>query len=148
MDYNKVILVGRLTRDPETRNTPSGKVITGASLALNRSWKGEDGQKKEEVSFVDTTSFGRTAEFISKYFRKGESILVEGRLRQDTWEDKTTGQKRSKIVVVVDNARFAGGKASAEEAGAGRPAVPEDPERAYVPPVPEAEPELPDSIPF
>ncbi len=93
--FNKVILVGNLTRDPELRYTPKGMAIAKIGLAVNRVWTNEAGEKKEEVTFVDVDVFGRTAENVGQYMRKGRPILVEGRLRLDQWDDKQTGQKRA-----------------------------------------------------
>src|SRR5207237_23615 len=98
--FNRVILAGNLTRDPELRYTPKGLAIAKIGLAVNRTWKNEAGETKEEVTFVDVDSFGRQAEVIAQYFKKGRPILVEGRLRLDQWDDKQTGQKRTKLGVV------------------------------------------------
>src|SRR5205823_3224242 len=104
--FNKVILAGNLTRDPELRYTPKGMAIAKIGLAVNRTWKNEAGETKEEVTFVDVDSFGRQAEIIAQYFRKGRPILMEGRLRLDQWDDKQTGQKRSKLGVVLESFSF------------------------------------------
>jgi single-strand DNA-binding protein len=104
--FNKVILVGNLTRDPELRYTPKGTAIAKIGLAVNRVWKNESGETKEEVTFVDVDVFGRTAENVGQYMRKGSPILIEGRLRLDTWEDKQTNQKRSKLGVVAETVQF------------------------------------------
>ncbi len=104
--FNKVILVGNLTRDPELRYTPSGTAIAKLSLAVNRSWRSESGENREEVTFVDVDAFGKQAETIGQYLRKGRPILVEGRLKMDQWEDKQTGQKRSRLGVVLEVFRF------------------------------------------
>jgi single-strand DNA-binding protein len=104
--FNKVILVGNLTRDPELRYTPKGMAIAKIGLAVNRTWKNEAGETKEEVTFVDVDVFGRTAENVGQYMRKGSPILIEGRLRLDTWEDKQTNQKRSKLGVVAETVQF------------------------------------------
>lgn len=104
--FNKVILVGNLTRDPELRYLPSGIAIAKISLAVNRKWRSETGERKEEVSFVEVDVFGKRAETIGQYFQKGSPILIEGRLRQDRWEDKNTGQNRSKLVVVLESFGF------------------------------------------
>ena len=112
--FNKVILVGNLTRDPELRYTPSGKAIAKIGMAVNRAWTSESGEKKEEVTFVDVDVFGRTAENVSQYMRKGSSMLVEGRLRLDQWDDKQTGQKRSKLGVVGEIVQFLGSPRGAE----------------------------------
>ena len=103
--FNTVILVGNLTRDPELRYTSNGKAIAKIGLAVNRTWTNEAGEKKEEVTFVDVDTFGRTAENVGQYMRKGSPILIEGRLRLDQWDDKQTGQKRTKLGVVADTVR-------------------------------------------
>ena len=100
--FNKVILVGNLTRDPELRYTSNGEANLGDGLAVNRTWTSESGEKKEEVTFVDVDIFGRTAENVGQYMRKGSPILIEGRLRLDQWDDKQTGQKRSRLGVVAE----------------------------------------------
>ena len=107
--FNKVILMGNLTRDPEVRVTPGGLTICKFTVACNRKFKSQDGQEKEEVAFVDVDSFGKQAEVISKYFGSGKPILVEGLLRQDKWEDKTTKEKRSKLMVVLEGFSFVSG---------------------------------------
>lgn len=106
--FNKVILVGNLTRDPELRYTPKGMAIAKVGIAVNRVWTNEAGEKKEEVTFVDVDIFGRTAENVGQYMRKGRPILIEGRLRLDQWDDKQTGQKRSKLGVVAETVQFLG----------------------------------------
>jgi len=105
-NFNKVILAGNMTRDPELRYTPNGKAIAKFGLAINRNWTTETGEKKEEVTFVDIDSFGRQAEVISQYMKKGRPILVEGRLKLDQWDDKQTGQKRSRLGVVLESFSF------------------------------------------
>lgn len=102
--------MGHLTRDPEIRVTPKGTSICQFGLAINRSFKGEDGQTRDDVTFVDLEAWGKTAETIAKYCTKGKPLFVEGRLKLDRRDDKTTGQKRSKIKVVVENFQFIGGK--------------------------------------
>src|SRR5579859_1743827 len=105
--FNKVILAGNLTRDPELRYTPKGTAVARITLAVNRTYTaGEGGEKKEEVSFVDVDVWGRQAEVISQYMKKGRPLLVEGRLKQDTWEDKNTKQKQSKLKVVLESFSF------------------------------------------
>ena len=103
-NFNKVILAGNLTRDPELRYTPKGTAVARITLAINRTYGGGEGggEKKEEVSFVDVDVWGRQAEVISQYMKKGRPLLVEGRLKQDTWEDKNTKQKQSKLKVVLE----------------------------------------------
>jgi single-strand DNA-binding protein len=107
--YNKVILVGNLTRDPELRYTPKGLAIAKIGLAVNRNYTTESGEKKEEVTFVDLDAFGRQAETLAQYMKKGSPLLVEGRLRLDQWDDKKTGEKRSKLGIVVEGFQFLGG---------------------------------------
>jgi single-strand DNA-binding protein len=104
--FNKVILAGNLTRDPELRYTPKGTAVAKIGLAVNRTWTGEDGQKKEEVNFIDVEAWGRQGEVIAQYMKKGRPLLVEGRLKLDSWEDKTTKQKVSKLKVVLESFSF------------------------------------------
>ena len=105
-DLNKVFLMGNLTFDPELRRTPSGTAVTELRMASNRSWQGRDGERHEEVLFIDVTVWDRQAENCCQYLRKGSLIHVEGSLRMDTWDDKTTGEKRSKIRVQADRVQF------------------------------------------
>lgn len=105
-NYNKVILMGNLTRDPEVRYTSNGTAIAKLGMAINRHWRNQDGQQQEETTFVDVDAFGRQAETIGQYLKKGRPIMVEGRLKLDQWEDKQTGQKRSKMGVTLENFQF------------------------------------------
>jgi len=105
MAYNRVVLLGNLTRDPETRVAGSGSV-TNFSIAVNNTWTDKSGQRQEKVNFIECEAWGQRGETIAKYFSKGRQILVEGSLRQDTWEDKDTGKKRSAIKVNVDQFSF------------------------------------------
>jgi single-strand DNA-binding protein len=105
-NFNKVILIGNLTRDPELRYTPKGTAIAEISLAINRKWKSEAGEAKEEVTFVEVATYGRTAEVIAQYLKKGRPIMIEGRLKLDQWDDKATGAKRSKLRVVCESFEF------------------------------------------
>jgi single-strand DNA-binding protein len=129
-NFNKVILIGNLTRDPELRYTPKGTAIAEISLAINRKWKSESGEAKEEVTFVEVATYGRTAEVIAQYLKKGRPIMIEGRLKLDQWDDKTTGAKRSKLRVVCESFEFLdGGNRGPEGAApaaprAARPAAP------------------------
>jgi single-strand DNA-binding protein len=104
--FNKVIIAGNLTRDPELTYTPKGTAIAKLSLAINRTWTNEAGEKKEEVSFVDVTAWGKQGETVAQYLRKGAPLLVEGRLNQETWTDKESGGNRSKLVVVMEGFTF------------------------------------------
>jgi single-strand DNA-binding protein len=147
--YNKVILVGNLTRDPELRYTPKGVAIAKIGLAVNRTWRTETGETKEEVTFIDIDAFSKQAETIAQYMKKGSPMLVEGRLRLDQWDDKQTGQKRSKLGVVLEGFQFLGSGNRAEGgAPAARPApapaaAPEAPSAAAAEPGPEE-----DDVPF
>ncbi|HWX18457.1 MAG TPA: single-stranded DNA-binding protein [Candidatus Binatia bacterium] len=104
--FNRVIIAGNLTRDPELRYTPKGTAVARITLAVNRTYTTETGEKKEEVSFVDVDAWARQAEVIAQYMKKGRPLLVEGRLKQDTWEDKNTHQKQSKLKVVLEGFTF------------------------------------------
>jgi single-strand DNA-binding protein len=125
--FNKVILAGNLTRDPELRYTPKGTAVARLGIACNRKWKSETGELKEEVTFVDVDAFGKQAETIGQYLKKGRPILIEGRLKLDQWEDKQSGQKKSKLGVVLENFQFldsGGGRSEgASEAPRSRPAA-------------------------
>jgi single-strand DNA-binding protein len=117
-NYNKVILIGNLTRDPELRYTPKGMAIAKIGIAVNRNWRdANSGELKEEVTFVDVDAFGKQAETLGNYMKKGRPIMIEGRLRLDTWEDKQTNQKRSKLGVVLESFQFLDFKGGDESAG-------------------------------
>ena len=107
---NKVMLIGNLTRDPEIRYTPKGQAVTDIGLAVNRVYSTENGEKREEVTFIDITLWGRTAEVVHQYCKKGRPLFVEGRLQLDTWDDKQTGQKRSKLKVVGEGIQLLGSR--------------------------------------
>lgn len=147
--FNKVILVGNLTRDPEVRFTPKGTAIAKVGLAVNRTWRTEAGEQKEEVTFVDVDVFGRTAENVGQYMRKGSPILIEGRLRLDQWDDKQTGQKRSKLGVVAETVQFLSSGGSRGDAG-GEPRPARAAAAPVAPPPSSAdEPQMPeDDVPF
>jgi single-strand DNA-binding protein len=108
--FNRVMLLGNLTRDPQMRYLPSQNPVTDFGLACNRKFKTASGEQREEVLFVDCSAFGRIAEIINQYCTKGKPIFVEGRLKYDTWEDKNGGGKRSKLSVVVENMQLLGGR--------------------------------------
>lgn len=150
--FNKVILVGNLTRDPELRYTAKGTAIAKLGVAVNRTWTSETGEKKEETTFVDVDVFGRTAENVGQYLRKGSPLLVEGRLRLDTWEDKQTNQKRSKLSVVAETIQFLGSPRGGPESGAatapGRPAAAAPAAAAPGAAEPEIPPTEEDDVPF
>lgn len=121
---NKVFLIGNLTRDPELRYTPSGTAIVGFGIAINRTWKTPDGEKKEDVCYVDINMFGRRAEIINEHFTKGNPIFVEGRLQFQQWETRD-GQKRNALRVVAEDFQFIGAKGAASQGGgAGEPSFP------------------------
>jgi single-strand DNA-binding protein len=151
-NLNRVLLIGNLTRDPEVRYTPKGTAVTEIGLAVNRSYTGEDGERKEETTFVDVTLWARQAEIAGQYLKKGRPVFIEGRLQLDTWDDKQTGQKRSKLRVVAENLQLLGSRQEGE--GSGTSSAP--PRRAPGPSTPPArteprDPDLdaePDDIPF
>ena len=150
-NLNNVMLIGNLTRDPELRYTPKGTAVTDIGLAINRIWKDEQGQKQEETTFVDVTLWGRQAELAQQYLTKGNPVYIEGRLNLDTWDDKTTGQKRSKLKVIGENLQFlSSGKSSGATGGqpASRPAAPRSgpPQGATAAPADDFQEE--DDIPF
>ncbi len=160
-NLNKVILMGNLTRDPEIKYTPKGTAIAAFGLAINRSYTTEGGEKREEVTFVDCEAYARVAEIIGEYCKKGRPLYVEGRLKLDSWDDKQSGQKRSKMKIVVESIQLLGGR---EDAGGGSSQHHEAdsqaaPQQATAPPPrrlpqvarPPADPDLnaaPDDIPF
>lgn len=115
--FSKAIITGNVTRDPETRSLPSGSSVTSFSVAVNRVYKDANGQNQESVSFIDCVAWGRTGEVIAQYGKKGSGILVSGRLDQRSWEDKNTGQKRSRVEVVVEDFNFIGGAPRSGEGG-------------------------------
>jgi single-strand DNA-binding protein len=148
--FNKVILLGNLTRDPEVRYTPKGTAVTDLGLAVNRTYTADNGEKREEVTFVDVTFWGRTAEVAGEYLKKGRPVFVEGRLQLDSWDDKTSGQKRSKLKVIGENMQMlgaprggGGGGGDEESSGGSRPS-------SRPAPPPKAAPSAPDDdeIPF
>jgi len=153
--YNKVLLMGNLTRDPEVRYTPKGTAIANLGLAVNRAYTTESGEQKEEVTFVDIEVWGRQAETAGQYLSKGRPVFIEGRLKLDQWDDKDSGQKRSKLKVVAERVQFLGTpKGNAEFSEQSPPSNPRPPQRANRPaPPPPEEPEPPaeeteDNIPF
>ncbi len=107
--FSKAIITGNLTRDPELRSTPNGASVCSFSVAVNRVFRDSNGEQKEDVSFIDCSAWGKLGEMISQYAKKGTSVLVSGRLDQRSWEDKTSGQKRSRVEVVVEDFNFISG---------------------------------------
>lgn len=120
--YNKTILIGNLTRDPELRYTQSGKAVARIGLAVNRTWKNEAGERQEDVTFVDVDAFGRTAELMGQYLSKGRPVMIEGRLRLDQWEDKQTGARRSQLRVVAEQMQFLSDASGSRNDASGPPA--------------------------
>jgi single-strand DNA-binding protein len=154
-NFNKVILAGNLTRDPELRYTPKGTAIAKFGLAINRTWKNETGETKEEVTFVDIDAFGRQAEVIAQYMKKGRPLLVEGRLKLDQWDDKQTGQKRSRLGVVLESFSFldsgsGGGRGEGGNSDGfrSRPAAPAGSAPVAEPPAADSPPPEEDDVPF
>jgi single-strand DNA-binding protein len=153
-NLNRVLLIGNLTRDPEVRYTPKGTAVTEIGLAVNRIYSGEDGEKKEETTFVDVTLWARQAEIAGQYLKKGRPVFIEGRLQLDTWDDKQTGQKRSRLRVVAENLQLLGSRQEGgESSGPSSPPPRRAPSQSAAPP-PRAEPRdpdldaEPDDIPF
>ncbi len=147
-NLNKVMLIGNLTRDPELRVTPKGTAICQFSLAVNRKFRDESGADREEVTYVDIEAWGKSGENIAKYCTKGRPLFVEGRLRLDQWEDKTTKEKRSRMKVVCDNFQFlgsgrgdGGAAAGGGEGGAAARSTPK-------PAAPAAQENLDEDVPF
>jgi single-strand DNA-binding protein len=108
--------MGNLTRDPELRTTPKGATVCQFSVAVNRSYKDETGTVKEEVNFFDVEAWGKPGQTISKFLAKGRPIFLQGRLKQGSWEDKNTGQKRNRVFVVLENFQFLGTKPAGDTA--------------------------------
>ncbi len=159
-NYNRIILVGNLTRDPQLRYLPSQMAVVDFGLAVNHKYRTKTGEDREEVMFIDCSAFGRGAEVINQYCQKGRPLLVEGRLKLDSWEDKQGGGKRHKHVVVVDNFQLLGGRGEggppASEAGAedqprpnrAPPVRPAPSATRGAPPQPAAEQPFPDEQQF
>ena len=146
--FNKVILLGNLTRDPEVRYTPKGTAVTELGMAVNRVYTAENGEKREETTFGDVTLWGRTAEIAGEYLKKGRPVLIEGRLQLDTWDDKQSGQKRSKLKVIGEGLQLLGGRPGGgsggdEEGGSRSSSRPAPPPKAAAPSEPDD-----DEIPF
>jgi len=119
--FNKVILVGNVTRDPQLKRTPGGQAVTELGLAVNRFWfDKQSNTRKEETTFIDVTLWGRDAEVAAEYLSKGRPVLIEGRLQLDQWEDKASGQKRSKLRVVCERMQMLGGRDGGGGGGGGR----------------------------
>jgi single-strand DNA-binding protein len=144
--FNKVILLGNLTRDPEVRYTPKGSAVCDLGIAVNRVYTTDSGEKREEVTYVDVVLWARLAEIAGEYLKKGRPVFIEGRLQMDSWDDKQTGQKRTRLRVVGETMQLLGGRPG----GAGAPGdVAGETRQATAPPKPSApaEPDE-DEIPF
>jgi len=148
MNVNKVFAGGNLTRDPELRFTPTQTAVLDLNIATNRKWKTDSGETKEEVTFIGCTAFGRTAEVIAQYFRKGNRIFIEGRLKQETWEKD--GQKNTKTKVIIESLQFVE-KSNGNQQPQSAPPVATKP-RQTTANTPAAQPDLPsdsdDDVPF
>jgi single-strand DNA-binding protein len=144
--FNKVILLGNLTRDPEIRYTPKGSAVCDLGLAVNRQYTLENGEKREEVTYVDVVLWARLAEIAAEYLKKGRPVFIEGRLQLDTWDDKQSGQKRSKLRVIAESMQLLGSRPS----GGGESGGEERAARTTAPPAKAATAAEPDDdeIPF
>jgi single-strand DNA-binding protein len=151
-NLNRVLLIGNLTRDPDVRYTPKGTAVADIGLAINRVFTGEDGEKREEVTYVDVVLWSRLAEIAEQYLKKGRPVFIEGRLQLDSWDDKQTGQKRSRLRVVAENLQLLGSRGEGEAGGTGSAPAPRRSAPAPAPkPNPPRDPDLdtePDDIPF
>ena len=147
--FNKVILLGNLTRDPEVRYTPKGSAVCDLGLAVNRSYTLDSGEKREEVTYVDVVLWARLAEIAGEYLKKGRPVFIEGRLQLDTWDDKQSGQKRSKLRVIGETMQLLGGRPPGAGGGAGESGESRPAKTTTPPPKPAAgaEPDE-DEIPF
>lgn len=150
-NFNKVLLLGNLTRDPQLSYLPSNMPVCEFGLAINRKWKSQSGEMKEEVCFVDLTAFGRQAETLNQYMSKGKPLLVDGRLKYHQWEGKD-GQKKSRLTVVVENFQFIGAPSGARPQGGERGPAPTRTDAApmeeEMPPVEEAAAPTGNDVPF
>jgi len=142
-NFNRIVLVGNLTRDPQLKYLPSQMAVVEFGMAVNHKFRTRDGQDREEVLFIDCACFGKGAEIINNYCHKGNQLLVEGRLKYDTWEDKQGGGKRSKHSVVVDNFQLLGGRGGAGGAGGAQQPGGYDEDGGGGPPPPQRTPSRP-----
>lgn len=139
--FSKAIIAGNLTRDPELRSTPNGASVCSFSVAVNRVYRDQSGENKEDVSFIDCTAWGKLGEMIANYAKKGSGVLVSGRLSQRTWEDKNGGGKRSRVEIVVEDFNFTGSApAGANDSGSSYSS-------SYSAPATSAPADVPDDIP-
>ncbi len=148
MDLNKVQIIGRLTRDPEVRTTPTGKNVCSFSVATGFTWTDQSGQKKEQTEFHNVIAWGKLGDIIGQYMKKGRQIYIEGRLQTTSWDDKTSGQKRYKTEIIAENMIMLGSKPGEGSPATGTSPIPS---RAAEQPEPHAEPSIQidnDDIPF
>jgi single-strand DNA-binding protein len=151
--FNKVFLLGNLTRDPEVRYTPKGSAVADLGIAVNRVYTLDNGEKREEVTFVDVTLWSRLAEIAGEYLKKGRPVFIEGRLQLDSWDDKQTGQKRSRLRVIGETMQLLGSRPGGATGGGGGGDVEEGssrPSKTSAPPPKTPAPAEPDDdeIPF
>jgi single-strand DNA-binding protein len=154
-NVNRVILIGNLTRDPQLKYLPSQTAVVDFGMAINRKFKGANGEDREDVVYIDCSAFGKQAEVINQYCQKGKQLYIEGRLKLDQWEDKQGGGKRSKLSVVVENFQFLGGRDGGGGGGAPRSGGEDQtrpparaPQRGAAPPPQSAEPPIGDEQHF
>jgi single-strand DNA-binding protein len=154
--FNQAILMGHATRDPQVKSLPSGSTVCEFGIAVNHKWRNANGEDREEVCFMDCAAFGKVGGVIAGHITKGRALMVIGRLKQDTWEDKQSGAKRSKISLIVENFRFVGDRGPEQEQPTQKPnggfQNPRDRARANAPreaPFRDADPGIPsEDIPF
>ena len=149
-NLNKVLLLGNVTRDPEVRYTPKGSAVCDLGVAVNRAYTTDSGEKREEVTFVDVVLWARLAEIAGEYLKKGRPVLIEGRLQLDTWDDKQSGQKRSKLKVVGEGLQLIGSRPGGAGGGGGDEEGSSASRTTKSTPPPKAAPSEPDDdeIPF
>jgi single-strand DNA-binding protein len=150
-NLNRVLLIGNLTRDPEVRYTPKGTAVADIGMAINRVIPSDEGERREEVTYVDVVLWGRLAEIAEQYLKKGRPVFIEGRLQLDSWDDKQTGQKRSRLRVVAENMQLLGSRGETEggstPAGGQQRRTAPPPQQRSTPKDPDLDTE-PDDIPF
>jgi single-strand DNA-binding protein len=146
--YNKVVLIGNVTKNLEIRYTPKGKAVTKIGLAINRFWTNEAGERKEDVTFVDVDVFGKLAENCAQYLSRGRPVMVEGRLKLDSWDDKQTGQKRSRLGVVAEIVQFLGSRSDHGDAQSAAESPQPDAIADAVAPAPKTDAQDGDDVPF
>lgn len=151
-NLNKVMIIGNLTADPDVRTTPRGTPVTELRLAVNRITSGQnEGERREEVTYLDVTCWGRQGEIAAQYLAKGRPVFIEGRLQMDTWEDKQTGQKRSRIRIIAENLQLLGSRDGGGQGGGGNygngGGYQQAPQGGYQQPAPRTQPQQPAPMP-